>query len=120
VEGGAVQVLNDNVEAAYVAARGCLRNVCLQALAVAVLRRCWQFNIKLTLQYLSGEGITAAGADGLSRGADMGTRMLEQRTFARLFNWNSVEIDLFCSPEAIQGDPLSSNQPEAVSSYPVN
>lgn len=119
-QGRSVHILNDNVGAVYIAGRGCLRNVCLHALAVAVLRECWRFDIKLSLQYLSGEGIIESGADGLSRGADVGDCMLVPRTFARLYAWKWVEVDLFCAPEAIQRDPLTGSQLEAVSPYPVN
>jgi hypothetical protein len=119
-EGKSVHMLNDNVGAVYVAAKGCLKNQCLHALSVAILRECWRFDIRLSLQYLSGEGIIAAGADGLSRGADVGDCILVPRTFARLFAWNMVEVDLFCAPRAIQHDPTTGSQLEAVSPYPVN
>jgi hypothetical protein len=118
-EGKSVHVVNDNVGAVCIAARGCLRNVCLHALAVAVLRECWRFNIKLSLQFLSGEGIVEAGADGLSRGSDWGDCVLVASSFARLFAWNMVEVDLFCAPGAIQWEPRTGIQLEAVSPYPV-
>jgi hypothetical protein len=73
----------------------------------------------LSLQYLSGEGIIAAGADGLSRGADVDC-ILVSRTFERLFAWREVEVDVFCSPGAIQWDPVTGSQLEAVSPYPVD
>jgi hypothetical protein len=46
--------------------------------------------------------------------------MLVPGTFARLFAWHWVEVDLFCAPRAIQHDPVTRSQLEAVSPYPVN
>jgi hypothetical protein len=71
-KGKTVHIVNDNVGAVYIAGRGCSKTVCLHALAVAIWVLCWQFDIQLSRQYLSAEGIIASGADGLSRDCDAG------------------------------------------------
>jgi hypothetical protein len=37
--------------------------------------------------------------------------------FATLFQWKQVDVDLFCSPGAVQYNPVSRQQLEAVSPY---
>ena len=73
-QGKLIQVCSDNVGAVFILGRGCMKNHCLHALSLGIWRNCYQWDISLCAQYVGGDGIIAAGADGLSRDSDYGLR----------------------------------------------
>jgi Reverse transcriptase (RNA-dependent DNA polymerase) len=113
----AVQVCSDNVGAVFITSKGCMRNNCLHALSLGIWRLCWEHKISLCTQYIGGDGIIAAGADGLSRDSDYGDCRLKQSVFARLWEVWSMEIDLFSSPTSRQYHPYTGEPLLAVSPY---
>ena len=68
--GKRVYVCTDNVGAAFVMGKDCMRSAELHALALRVCGMTLQFDIALSAQNLAGDGIIVAGADGLSRMED--------------------------------------------------
>lgn len=112
-----VQICSDNVGAVFILGRGCMKNNCLHALSLGVWRIAWEHSISLCAQYIGGDGIIAAGADGLSRDSDYGDCRLRPQVFAQLWKAWRMEIDLFCSPGTIQCNPLTGEALEAVSPY---
>jgi Reverse transcriptase (RNA-dependent DNA polymerase) len=115
--GRLIHICSDNVGAVFITGRGCMKNSCLHALSLAVWRTCWQNDISLCTQYIGGDGIIAAGADGLSRDSDYGDCRLRQAVFARLWEEWHMEVDLFCSPQATQRNPVTGELLWAVSPY---
>jgi Reverse transcriptase (RNA-dependent DNA polymerase) len=112
-----VQVCSDNVGAVFITSKGCMHNACLHALSIGIWRLCWQHKISLCTQYIGGDGIIAAGADGLSRDSDYGDCRLKACAFARLWEAWFMEIDLFASPTARQYHPYTGEPLPAVSPY---
>jgi hypothetical protein len=115
--GSLIQICSDNVGAVFITGRGCMKNSCLHALSLAIWRTCWQRDISLCTQYIGGDGIVAAGADGLSRDSDYGDCRLRQEVFASLWHVWHMEVDLFCSPKATQCNPITGELLWAVSPY---
>jgi hypothetical protein len=103
--GESVQICSDNLGAVFIMGRGCMKNSCLNALSLGIWQVAWQKDISLCAQYIGGDGIIAAGADGLSRDSDYGDCRLRAAVFARLWEVWHMEVDLFCSPSATQCNP---------------
>jgi Reverse transcriptase (RNA-dependent DNA polymerase) len=114
---GAVQVCSDNVGAVFITSKGCMRNSCLHTLSLGIWRMCWEHKISLCTQYIGGDGIIAAGADGLSRDSDYGDCRLKRCVFAQLWEVWHMEIDLFSSPTSRQYHPYTGEPLLAVSPY---
>jgi Reverse transcriptase (RNA-dependent DNA polymerase) len=112
-----VQILTDNVGAAFIAGRGCLKNAMLHALSLHVWQQCLNHHVRMCFQYLAGDGIIAAGADGLSRDSDYGDCKLKRWAFQLLWGKRRMQVDLFCSPSAVQYDLDTGKQLLAVSPY---
>jgi Reverse transcriptase (RNA-dependent DNA polymerase) len=115
--GSLVQICSDNVGAVFIMGRGCMKNHCLHALSLGIWRICWEWDISLCAQYIGGDGIIAAGADGLSRDSDYGDCRLRSEVFAWLWDRWRMEVDMFCSPSATQRNPLTGELLLAVSPY---
>jgi hypothetical protein len=115
--GELVQICSDNVGAVFIMGRGCMKNSCLHALSLGIWRVAWQQNISLCAQYIGGDGIIAAGADGLSRDSDYGDCRLHPAVFAKLWKMWQMEVDLFCSPSARQCNPETGEVLLGVSPY---
>jgi hypothetical protein len=115
--GESVQICSDNVGAVFIMGRGCMKNSCLHALSLGIWQVAWQRDISLCAQYIGGDGIIAAGADGLSRDSDYGDCRLRPAVFARLWEVWHMEVDLFCSPSTAQCNPHTGEQLLAVSPY---
>jgi Reverse transcriptase (RNA-dependent DNA polymerase) len=115
--GNLVQICSDNVGAVFIMGRGCMKNHCLHALSLGIWRVCWQWDISLCAQYIGGDGIIAAGADGLSRDSDYGDCRLKTEVFNQLWDRWRMEVDLFCSPSATQRNPQTGELLWAVSPY---
>jgi hypothetical protein len=115
--GSLVHICSDNVGAVFITGKGCMKNSCLHALSLGIWRTCWERDISLCTQYIGGDGIIAAGADGLSRDSDYGDCRLRQEVFDRLWHVWRMEIDLFCSPSATQRNPVTGELLWAVSPY---
>jgi hypothetical protein len=96
--GESVQIRSDNVGAVFIIGRGCMRNSCLHALSLGIWQVAWQMDIDLWAQHIRGDGIIAAGANGLSRYSDYGDCRLRPSVFARLWDTWRMEVDLFCYP----------------------
>ncbi len=116
-KGKCVQICSDNVGAVFIMSRGCMKNSCLHSLSLGIWRLCWQWDISLCAQYIGGDGIIAAGADGLSRDSDYGDCKLRTEVFDLLWDRWRMEVDLFCSPSATQRNPLTGKLLWAVSPY---
>jgi hypothetical protein len=84
---------------------------------LGIWRICWENDISLCTQYIGGDGIIAAGADGLSRDSDYGDCRLRTEVFERIWAIWHMEIDLFSSPSAIQSNPVTGELLQAVSPY---
>jgi hypothetical protein len=115
--GSLVQICSDNVGAVFITGKGCMKNNCLHALSLGIWRTCWEHDISLCTQYIGGDGIIAAGADGLSRDSDYGDCRLRREVFDQLWHAWHMEIDLFCSPSATQRNPVTGELLWAVSPY---
>jgi hypothetical protein len=115
--GESVQICSDNVGAVFIMGRGCMRNSCLHALSLGIWQVAWQKDISLCAQYIGGDGIIAAGADGLSRDSDYGDCRLRATVFDRLWEVWHMEVDLFCSPSATQCNPRTGEKLLTVSPY---
>jgi hypothetical protein len=115
--GRTVQIMTDNVGAAFIAGRGCMSNAALHAISLKVWEQCIEHRIQLCFQYLAGDGIIAAGADGLSRDSDYSDCKLKQWAFRLLWDREPMQVDLFCSPSTVQHDPHTGEQLLAVSPY---
>jgi hypothetical protein len=116
--GSRFHVCTDNVGAAFIAGKGCMGNSRLNALAIQLWAVCLQFDLAVSTQYLCGDGIIVSGADGLSRGEDVYDCQLGSRVFQQLWEWGGpFEIDCCASPGAIQRNPVSGQDLEAVSPY---
>jgi hypothetical protein len=63
-----IHVCTDNVGAAFIAGKGCMKNLRLNALAIQLWTVCLRFDLAVSRQYLCGDGIIVSGADGLSWG----------------------------------------------------
>jgi hypothetical protein len=116
-EGRAVHVCSDNVGAVFITGKGCMKNHCLHALSIGIWRMCWEHNISLCTQYIGGDGIIAAGADGLSRDSDYGDCRLRPEVFNLLWDTWQMEVDLFSSPTSRQKHPHTGEYLWAVSPY---
>lgn len=117
-KGSTIQICSDNVGSVFITGRGCMRNPCLHALSLGIWRLCWEWRISLCTQYIGGDGIIAAGADGLSRDSDYGDCRLLADVFAILWeSWGPMDIDLFSSPTSRQRHPLTGELLWAVSPY---
>lgn len=116
-KGTLVQVCSDNVGAVFITGRGCMRNACLHALSLGIWRNCWVRGISLCTQYIGGDGIIAAGADGLSRDSDHADCRLAPQVFQALWREWHMEVDMFCSPKARQSNPVTGELLLAVSPY---
>lgn len=116
--GNTIQICSDNVGSVFITGRGCMHNKCLHALSLGIWRLCWEWGISLCTQYIGGDGIIAAGADGLSRDSDYGDCRLQATVFARLWeSWGPMDIDLFSSPTSRQRHPHTGDLLWAVSPY---
>jgi hypothetical protein len=109
-----VQMLTDNVGAAFIAEGGCMKNASLHALSVHLCGRCFEHRVHMCFQYLEGDGIIAAGADGLFRDSDYADCKLKAWAFRLLWEVQPMEFDLFCSPSAVQYNPQTGQQLKAV------
>jgi Reverse transcriptase (RNA-dependent DNA polymerase) len=116
-ENRTVQILTDNVGAAFIAGRGCMKNAALHAVSLMLWEKCLEHRVQLCFQYLAGDGIIAAGADGLSRDSDYADCMLRQWAFRLLWDREPMQVDLFCSPSTVQNNPYTGTQLQAVSPY---
>lgn len=104
--GKRVHVCTDNVGSAFIASKGCAKNRQLHAWAMAIWQLCLQWDIKLSMQYLAGDGIIVSGADGLSRGSDPYNCTLSVSAFQRLWQWKGpFEVDTFAAPGAVAMHP---------------
>jgi hypothetical protein len=112
-----VQIMTDNVGAAFIAGRGCTKNAALHAISLKVWEQCMEHDIRLCFQYLARDGIIAAGADGLSRDSDYADCVLRAWAFRLLWDKEPMQVDLFCSPSTVKGDPCTGKQLHAVSPY---
>ena len=99
-QGKLVQICSDNERAVFILGRGCMKNHCLHSLSLGIWKLCYQGNINLCAQYVGGDGIIAAGADGLSRDSDYGDCRLRTEVFDKLWECWQMEVDMFCSPGA--------------------
>jgi hypothetical protein len=115
--GKLVQICSDNVGAVFIMGRGCMQNHCLHALSLGRWRICWSWDISLWAQYIGGDGIIAAGADGLSRDSDYSDCRLRTEVFHQLWYQWRMEVDMFCSPSATQRNPETGELLWAVSPY---
>ena len=97
--------------------RECMKNHCLHSLSLGIWKLCYQGNISLCVQYVGGDGIIAAGADGLSRDSDYGDCRLRTEVFDKLWDCWRMEVDMFCSPGATQRNPGTGELLWAVSPY---
>ncbi len=112
-----VQILTDNVGAAFIAGRGCMKNAALHALSLNVWETCLEHRVQLCFQYLAGDGIIAAGADGLSRDSDYADCKLKPWAFRLVWDKQPMQVDLFCSPSTVQSNPHTAEKLQAVSPY---
>jgi hypothetical protein len=94
-----------------------MKNSCLHSLSLGIRRICWQWDISLCAQYIGGDGIIAAGADGMSRDSDYGDCKLRTEVFDLLWGRWRMGVDLFCSPSATQRNALTVRLLFAVSPY---
>jgi len=98
-----VHVCTDNVGAAHIVGKGCMKNARLHALSLQLWAACMRWDVALTTQYLCGDGIISSGADGLSRGEDVYDCMLTEAAMRRLWDWKGpFEVDCFAAPTARQ------------------
>lgn len=116
--GKRVHVCTDNVGAAFVLPKGCNHNHMLHAWALAVWGVATRWNIRISAQYLAGDGIVSSGADGLSRGHDPYNCTLKSDCFAKVWAWNGpFEVDAFSGPSAVQKHPHTGEQLSCVSPF---
>jgi hypothetical protein len=107
-QGKRVHVCTDNVGAAFIAGKGCMKEGVLHALAIRLWRVALKWDVDVSTQYLAGDGIILAGADGLSRGEDHFNCVLNKQVFRRLWSWKGpFDVDCCASEGAVQQHPIS-------------
>jgi hypothetical protein len=113
-----VLVVTDNVGAAHIASKGCQGNRRLHAASLRLWAQCMRYDVALSTQWLSGEGIIKSGADGLSRGEDVYDCRLTRAAFQELWEtWGPFEVDCCAAPGAVQREPDTGRLLQFVSPY---
>lgn len=107
LKGKRVHCATDNVGAAHIAIKGCKANLRLHYWACILALMCRKLDIKLTTQYLCGDGIIVSGADALSRQADPYACMLQRSVFLKIWDeLGPLHVDVWASDGARQASPL--------------
>jgi hypothetical protein len=116
--GKRVHVCTDNVGAAFIAGKGCMKSSELHALALRLCSVSLKWGVAISTQYLAGDGIIVAGADGLSRLEDDYNCTLKLGVFKALWDWKGpFDVDCCCSPQAIMCNPYTARELDCVSPF---
>lgn len=106
LRGQRVHAVTDNVGAAFILGKGCLKNLRLHFWAAQLAWTCLKYDIQLSSQYLCGNGVIAAGADSLSRGADPQACRLSKDVFQKLWKqFGPFHVDAWACAQTRQAHP---------------